>query len=85
MRINVGDIDPQYLIEYLQEVLSSEHPPIRVTGAIVHFPSDAWEDIKVTEAFYKLSTCMESCGCTGYDYRASCPDQNCFCNGVTND
>jgi hypothetical protein len=30
--------------------------------------------------FRKLSTCMESCGCTGFTPKADCPDPNCGCN-----
>jgi hypothetical protein len=35
---------------------------------------------KNTEAFHRLSTCIESCGCTGYRPKKDCPDKKCFCN-----
>ena len=44
----------------------------------LYLRDEAWEGTR--EAFSRLSTCMESCGCTGYSPKDSCPDPKCFCN-----
>lgn len=76
--MSLGMVSADTLMQFLEKVQASEHPPLSMNVSL-NFDNAAQQDEVVMDAFHRLSTCMESCGCTGYSPRADCPDPNCYC------
>lgn len=82
MIMSLGQVSAETLQEFLSLVQSSEHPPLSMNVSL-NFHNDAMKDEIVMDAFHRLSTCMDGCGCTGYSPRDECLDPKCYCNEVT--